>query len=49
MIMPNRYVKEISSYKVTHSLEKISKFKGKVFKLDWNESTIPPSQKVMRI
>ena len=48
MISPNRYVKEISPYKVTHSLEKISKFKGKVFKLDWNESTIPPSQKVMR-
>lgn len=48
MIKPNKYVNEISPYRITHSLERIQKFKGKVFKLDWNESTIPPSQRVIK-
>src|SRR3989344_5580791 len=48
MINTNRHIKDIQPYKITHSLEKISKFKGRVFKLDWNESTIPPSQKVIK-
>lgn len=48
MINPNRHVKEVAPYKLVHSLDKIRKAKGKeVFKLDWNESTVPPSKKVL--
>ncbi len=49
MAQPNRFVAKISPYPLVPSIEKISKLGQKgVFKLDRNESTVPPSKKLLK-
>lgn len=49
MIHINKYLNGVVPYKPVNSLDKIKDFKDKpIFKLDWNESTIPPPKKIIQ-
>lgn len=45
--VPSRYVEHIRPYDAVSSRDKIPESGEGVFKLDWNESTIPPSPRVI--